>query len=486
MLKVKPIAVLFAALTMTTALITACNIQAASKTSHSRVRADQHAVARQNLERAMALLDTAAAHYFVGNEMSMARFYNPFTGKLSDERASVWMYSSAIEAVNAILHGLETAKDKGDAAIYEANFRKYTELLSRLYDNADYYLGSFELTSFTQTKEWSVYAVDRVNRKGRANVTGVLNVYDDQMWLVRELLESYRLTGNEDYLQKAEYLTEYVLDGWDTTIDESGREHGGIPWGPGYVTKHACSNGPIISPLVWLHEIYKAKDGQIEHRFIDPNDKKTRKAVMRPKSEYYLEYAKKVYDWQKRHLLNEKGVYTDMMGGCGTCKIQYETVSGEKYRVNTPLNRAVGQDYTYNSGTMLSGAADLYRATQEVQYLNDGKALSDSSFRAFASPQPDMPGFYRYQVSGFRNWFNGVLLRGYMDLKPVYSAVDTYMATFQKNLDYGYENHLYRGLLPTDLLRGWGRDKAGQGVEGMFQFAFAAQYAVLSKYEYTR
>jgi uncharacterized protein YyaL (SSP411 family) len=60
-------------------------------------------------------------------------------------------------------------------------------------------------------------------RKGKANVTGVLNVYDDQMWLVRELLEAYHLTGQERYLQEAEYLTAYVLDGWDCTLDEKGK-----------------------------------------------------------------------------------------------------------------------------------------------------------------------------------------------------------------------------------------------------------------------
>src|SRR5690606_31603539 len=168
------------------------------------------------------------------------------------------------------------------------NFQRYADLLSKLYANADYYLGTFELTSYTQTKTWSVYAVDRVNDKGKANVTGILNVYDDQMWLIRELLESYRLTGEKPYKTKAEYLTAYVLDGWDTTLDSQGKEQGGIPWGPGYVTKHACSNGPLISPLVWLSEMYEFGSEEIEYRFIDPVDKKTRKSIMQPKREYYL------------------------------------------------------------------------------------------------------------------------------------------------------------------------------------------------------
>ncbi|NDV80342.1 hypothetical protein, partial [Dysgonomonas sp. 511] len=31
-------------------------------------------------------------------------------------------------------------------------------------------------------------------------------------WLIRELLEAYKLTGKADYLTEAEYLTDYVLD----------------------------------------------------------------------------------------------------------------------------------------------------------------------------------------------------------------------------------------------------------------------------------
>src|SRR5690606_40663265 len=102
--------------------------------------------------------------------------------------------------------------------------------------------------------EWTVYGVNRGNSKGGAQVEGIENVYDDQMWLIREFLEAYKVTGNELFLEKAEYLTAYVLDGWDCTIDENGNEVGGISWGPGYVTKHACSNGPMISPLVWRSE----------------------------------------------------------------------------------------------------------------------------------------------------------------------------------------------------------------------------------------
>lgn len=434
-------------------------------------------LAEQNLLRAMEITDEAIARYFTGENLAMARFYNPFTDVRSDEKGSVWMYTAAIEAVNAILHALQA--HGGQSALYDAHFGRYRDLLQRLYDNLAYYQGSFQLTSFTQTREWTVYGVHRASSKGGANVAGRENVYDDQQWLIRELLQSHELTGDTHYLEEAEYLTAYVLDGWDSTPDGSGKEHGGIPWGPGYTTKHACSNGPFISSLVWLHEQYAGNDDEITHRYIGQDNK--RETTRMKKSDYYLQFAESVYAWQKEHLLREDGVYDDFMGGCGNCDVAYETVDGVEYRTHTPLIDRVGPPYSYNSGSMLSGAADLYRATEKDSYLEDLKNLSDNSFRYFAKISETLPGYYVYDVNGFNNWFNGVLLRGYVEAYPVYNPVSPYIQTFQQNLDYGYDNFLQNGLLPPDLLQGWNEDN--QHVEGMFEFAFAAVYALLAEYE---
>lgn len=440
-------------------------------------------LSEQNLRRAMELTDNAVAAHFTGDGMAMARYYNPYTNVRSEEKGSIWMYTSAIEAVNAILHGLEAQKEHGNAALYNEHFNKYAELLNKLYENADYYRGTFELTSYTQTNAWSVYGVNRGGSKGSAQVAGIENVYDDQMWLIRELLEAYKLTDNAEYLQKAEYLTEYVLDGWDCTLDANGAERGGITWGPGYVTKHACSNGPVVSPLVWLHELYKDKNDEITYRYIDAADKQTRKTMQVKKSDYYLDFAKKIYTWQKNQLLRGDGVYDDMRGGCSPGNPQTETVNGTVYRKGTTCQDRVGPAITYNSGSMLSGGADLYRVTGDNIYQEDISKLSDASFQYFAKLGQTKDNYYTYDISGFRNWFNGVLLRGYVDVYPADGDVAGYIDSFQKNLDYAYDNFLYKGLLPTNLLVGWNRDNGKNNTEGMFNFAFAAEYAVLSQYE---
>ncbi len=440
-------------------------------------------LSEQNLRRAIELTDNAVTAHFTGDGMAMARYYNPYTNVRSEEKGSIWMYTSAIEAVNAILHALEAQKEHGSATLYNEHFNKYTELLHKLYENADYYEGTFELTSYTQTKEWSVYGVNRGGSKGSAQVAGIQNVYDDQMWLVREFIEAYKATDNAEYLARAEYLTEYVLDGWDCTRDANGAERGGITWGPGYVTKHACSNGPIVSPLVWLHELYKDKNDEITYSYIDAADKQTRVTTQVKKSDYYLDFAKRIYAWQKSQLLRGDGVYDDMRGGCSPGNPQTETVNGTTYRKGIACQDRVGPAITYNSGSMLSGGADLYRVTGDNIYLDDISKLSDASFQYFAKLGQTKDNYYTYDISGFRNWFNGVLMRGYVDVYEADGTVADYINSFQKNLDYAYDNFLYKGFLPTNLLVGWNRDNGKNNTEGMFNFAFAAEYAVLSQYE---
>jgi predicted alpha-1,6-mannanase (GH76 family) len=439
----------------------------------------------------MQIADAAVPVYFEGTGMAMARYYNPYTKIASSEKGSIWMYTSAIEAVNAIMHALKAQQEHGNAALYDAHFERYKTLLRNLYENADYYKGTFTLTSYTQTRSWSVYGVNRASGKGGANVACKENVYDDQEWFVREMIEAYRLTNDPAYLEKAEYLTDYVLDGWYRIGDGDGGNYGGIPWGPGYTSKHTCSNGPMISPLVWLYEIYKNKGDQITYKTINA-DGRTRTEVTLLKSEYYLQAAKMLYRWTKEHLLRGDGLYHDATwtdDPCGSdceCDIPYATVDGVRYRRRSSCTRPGGDPLTYNMGTPLSGAADLYRVTGEAQYLTDAKALADKSFAHFAKKDVTVAGLYTWnteKASTFNIWFNGVLMRAYVDIAPSHPAAATYFGSFQDNLDYAYDHFFYNGFLPINLLVGWNQsDKSKNNIEGMFTFAYAAEYATLARH----
>ncbi|WEK37671.1 MAG: glycoside hydrolase family 76 protein [Candidatus Pseudobacter hemicellulosilyticus] len=435
----------------------------------------EETTAWKNLDKAIALTDKTFEHYFTGDNMSMAVSYNPFTRQRANGLATVWEYTFALETVNAVLQTLNTHKEKGNTAAYNTHYQRYSNLLYKLFDNLDFYEGSYELTTFTQTRSWSIYAVQRATSKGNANVQGRENVYDDQLWLIIELMKSFKLTGDQRFLTKAEYLMQYVLDGWDPSLDASGKEIGGIPWGPGYVTKHSASNGPTISPLVWLHEYYKNKPDEITHRFIKAD--KSRDAVQMKKSDYYLSFAEKLYAWQKNNMLLTNGVYADMMGGCDDCSVKYETVGGTTYRAHTPLKKADGGENSYNSGTMISAACDLYRVTSKAAYLSDLKTLCTKAYSFFAKPIAGRSGYYEFDDSkGTR-----VLLWGFMDAYPHNNVTKTYMSPFQVLLDYAYALHLKDGVLPIYLYQGW--DDNNKDVNGIYGLSYAAEFALLSKFE---
>lgn len=439
-----------------------------------------------NTQRAIEIIDAAIDNYFEGTGMAMSRYYNPYNGTKSGELGSVWMYTSSIEAVNSVLKTLKAQKAAGKSTLYDANFARYSELLAKLVDNLDFYAGTYDLTSYTGTNTWTVYGVNRGSGKGAAAVDGILNVYDDQMWIVRELLESYEATGEKGYLEKAEYLTSYVLDGWDCTLDENGNQHGGITWGPGYVTKHSCSNGPMVAPLVKLATLYKGKSDQITYGVINPDN--TRGKETKAKADYYLEMAAAVYDYQMTHLLNPStGVFDDMMGGDDNGgQIRYETVDGVRYRAYVALRDRVGTAYSYNTGTMISGAAALYKATSNADYLTDLRNLCDKSFSFFATPASGKEGCYTFAITGFNNWFNNVLERGYVEAAGSYAQAGIYAEAFQANLDYAYDKFLYNHMLPPNLLVGWNQDRGRNNMEAMFTFAFAAEYASLAEYQLTK
>src|SRR5690606_12991437 len=95
--------------------------------------ADETSLAERNLLRSMELVDNTVSAHFTGDGMAMARYYNPYTEIRSEEKGSIWMYTSAIEAVNAVLHALEAQKEHGNSALYNEHFNKYSDLLAQLY-----------------------------------------------------------------------------------------------------------------------------------------------------------------------------------------------------------------------------------------------------------------------------------------------------------------------------------------------------------------
>ena len=454
-------------------------------------------IAVQDLQRAILMTDATMEHSFTGspNNMRMYDLYNTESGQGSGT-ADVWPYTAALEAHCSVLEALEALKEEAPQ-LYADNHDRFVTRLKQLFNSLDYYRGTYTLNSYARISSWSIYGVHRGNSKGTAAVTGIENVYDDQMWICRELTRAYKLTADEDYLKKAEYLANYCIDGWDCCLDADGNDYGGISWGPGYNSKHSCSNGPLVQPLVWLYEIYKADDepADLRYYFILPDG--TRTNEMRRHSDVYLEMARKVYAWQKEKLLNKQtGVYWDMLGAV-TGEIQYVGEGRNKYRTHVDSNGPSGTAYTYNTGTMLAGTAELYRVTGEETYLEDVNALAQSSWRNFAKGRR-ISGvtFYEWPTdpqaeSGFNVWFDDVLMRAYVDAAPYNTSIyngkthaENALSSYQQNLDYAFENYNRENMLPINLLSGWTVSTGDPNTtKGFHQLAFASEYAMLAVWQ---
>lgn len=432
-------------------------------------------LAVRNINRAMDLVDASWEKTIIGGDdnLYMADSYNLKSGTVSGP-SDIWPLTAAVEAHCSLLEALTLVKDI-DAQLYERTFDFYSHQLELLVDNMEYYRGTYRLASYATNHDCSPFAVPRSNRRGGANVTGILNVYDDQMWIARELIRAYRATGNEEYLEKATYLADYVIEGWDCWRDADGEEYGGITWGPGYNSKHACSNGPIIQPLVWLSEIYAPTGEEMEYYY--RNEENAVRHEPRLRSELYLEFARKVYAWQKKHLWDSSGVYWDMMGADGTIKVE------RGYRQHVDCGGAVGNFYSYNTGTMISGGAELYRVTGEERFKTDLSKSAKGSLTKFARYIRSM-GIYEFNtdetaMNGFNTWFNNVLMRSMVDAEPYCdnTSATNGLKSFQKTLDYAFENHNKGNMLPIHLIDGWGTETQ---TKPFHQFSFASEYAMLA------
>ena len=451
------------------------------------------------LRRAITLTDATMSLSFTGST-SNYRMYDThdISTKQGNGTADVWPYTAALEAHCSVLEALEQLKDE-EPELYAENHDRFVARLKVLFNNLAFYAGTYKLNSYTQCqKSWTIYGVHRGGATGQATVTGIENVYDDQMWICRELVRAYRLTKDykptdaDKYLKEATMLANYCIDGWDCCLDNNGNEYGGISWGPGYNSKHSCSNGPLIQPLVWLADIYRADDEleNMTYYYIDAENNRQKRNVRH--SDLYLDFAKKIYAWQKEKLLNKNtGVYYDMCGAVAG-EIGEIRIGRYTYRDHVDINGPGGTAYTYNTGTMLAGAAELYRVTGLEAYKTDLNNLCINSFKAFAKGRRMSGVVYREwptdekTTSGFNTWFDDVLMRAYVDAVP-YNDANTYatqsLESFLQNLNYGWENYLQENQLPIHLLDGWGDDYV---TKGFHQLAFASELAMLAVWKYRK
>ncbi len=411
--------------------------------SRTRARADQ-------LARTVLKFYIDQEIYNADGEIYMYDTYKPWT-KETEGNASVWHYTSVV-AMASRMYGITDGENK----------EFYGKWVGDLWNEMDWYKGSGLITSYNSSQNRTMYAVERAPIKNTANISGISAVYDDQMWILKELIYTYQRTGDENYLTMAEDLTATCLDGWDTSINPAtGKEFGGITWGPGYASKHTCSNAPMISPLVELYDIYKAK-GDIN------------------KANEYLAWAEKIYDFSYSTFRNSNNLYGDLIGtdyGFSQKTGLKETVSHGTLDIT---------EYSYNTGTMIQGGAKLYGATGNKDYLTQAQVTAEAAERVFGL-YDEASGLNEY-TSTSTLWFNLELLMGYIDLAKVddseYASYShSYVDNFCKTLDYAYDNYFVDGVLPRNLLKGWTFGNEFDTNKNVMDSAAAAEmYAMLYEY----
>lgn len=179
-----------------------------------------------------------------------------------------------------------------------------------------------------------------------ASASSAERFYDDNIAVGSDLADLYIVTGNKDYIQKAEMIWKFVESGLDLKLD-GGLYHSEQK----KVSKDALSNA---SAAVFAAKLYQATENQD-----------------------YLDMSKGLYIWTKEMLMDpEDGLYMNKM-----------FLKGEKDIIKTAAN----------SGYMIEAGAILFRITGREEYINDAqrtaKACHDRFFTEAAGdafPQVDL------------------------------------------------------------------------------------------------
>ncbi|MDF2192581.1 glycoside hydrolase family 76 protein [Paraflavitalea sp. CAU 1676] len=187
------------------------------------------------------------------------------------------------------------------------------------------------------------------------------NFYDDMEWMALACLRAYAATNDAKFKTLAESLWTTIKGGW-TTVNG-----GGIMWEKNSpASKNACSNGPAIILAVRLYKLNGKQDD--------------------------LDWAKKIYTWQRANLVEAaRGIVWDGFG-----------------------NFNEGMVLTYNQGTWLGGALELYTITNDEQMRKD--AIRTANYIMNDPVKFSPKGILKGENTGDGGLFKGIFIRYFVQL----------------------------------------------------------------------
>lgn len=237
---------------------------------------------------------------------------------------------------------------------------------------------------------------------------------DDMEWMVLAQIRMYESTSEKKYLKKAmQMYNDWIWPQWGP--EDEAPWYGGITWKTDVEkSKNACSNGPAAIIAARLYNFY------------DVAGMKGKK----PREEY-LKEAKKIYHWLKSTLLQPSGAVADNMAR------------------NGEINRK--WIFTYNQGTFLGAAHELYKITGDKQYLADAVKAAEYVMDHMSGNR----GVLGNATEGDGGLFHGIFFRYFvklindetldMDIRRKFHAYLTHLATVMAEHGVNKNTMLYGG-----------------------------------------
>lgn len=215
----------------------------------------------------------------------------------------------------------------------------------------------------TGKAEYKTYMNNWFTGVNRKNGNTFLNeFYDDMDWNALAMLRAFDATGDQKFKTAVDAVWADIKTGWNTTMG------GGIAWRkamPYY--KNTPANAPAA---ILAARLYKKSNNADD-----------------------LAWAKKIYTWLKDSLYNKSTGWV------------YDGMNSDK-----DGKRNTTWKFTYNQGTFIGAAVELYSITNDAGYLNDALqaanfTLTDNTLTNFTD------NLLRDEGGGDGGLFKGVFVR---------------------------------------------------------------------------
>lgn len=215
---------------------------------------------------------------------------------------------------------------------------------------------------------------------------------DDMEWIALAQLRMYESTQNEEYFLKAKQMyNDWIWSTWGPEREEPWK--GGITWKTDVSkTKNACSNGPAAIIAARIYSMYD----KIENPGKKPKER-------------YLRESIKIYTWLRDNL--------------------YDTNTGRVFDNMDRQGKISPAVFTYNQGTFIGAACELYKITGEKHYLEEATKATNYVIDNMSTNN----GVLNDAPSGDGGLFHGIFFRYFVQFINI---KDVDIATRKKCYDY--------------------------------------------------